>query len=256
MGGGRYRTITSARVGACAPFRHSCVGRNPPCTHPDIGGGEHRLGGPSGCCDASDAGGRLGSCLRRNDEWGAGMTGGGAGMARVGGDGGVWRRRWRVGGDGVRVCSGLFRFVRGVLGWGAGMAEGLTVASFWQPLSTPVNLVSTSVKFWQALARLGSCLRRNDGRGARRRCCGERGMVRNLCSVVSVAGIGGSGGVCGRKFGRVPACAGMTEEGAGMTWRGCRNDGEGCVGSCLRRNDGRGARVPACAGMTERGRQE
>ena len=111
MGGGRYRTITSARVGACAPFRHSCVGRNPPCTHPDIGGGEHRLGGPSGCCDASDAGGRLGSCLRRNDEWGAGMTGGGAGMARVGGDGGVWRRRWRVGGDGVRV---LFFF--GVFG--------------------------------------------------------------------------------------------------------------------------------------------
>ena len=115
----------------------------------------------------------------------------------------------------VRICSGLFRFVRSVLEWSAGMAEGLTVASFWQPLSTPVNLASTSVKFWQALARLGSCLRRNDGRGARRR-CGERGMVRHSCSVVSVAGVGGSG-VCGGKFGRVPACAGMTERGAGMT---------------------------------------
>ena len=131
----------------------------------------------------------MGSCLRRNDEWGAGMTGGGLvwrGWAATVAGG---RRRcsgfvfFRVfGGDPrgvpiwsgrsavfrfVRICSGLFRFVRGVLERSVGMAEGLTVASFWQPVSTPVNLASTSVKFWQALARLGSCLRRNDGRGAR-----------------------------------------------------------------------------------------
>ena len=161
-------------------------------------------------------------------------------MARVGGDGGGWRRRCSgfvffrvVEGDlrgvpiwsgrsavfgFVRICSGLFRFVRGVLERSAGMAEGLTAARFWQPLSTFGNLASTSVKFWQALARLGSCLRRNDGRGARRRCCGERGMVRHSCSVASIAGVGGSEGVGG--------------------------------GSCLRRNDGEGR------GVTEGGRND
>ena len=114
----------------------------------------------------------------------------------VGGDSGglpIWSGRsvmFRF----VRICSGLFRFVRGV-------SEELTVASFWQALSTFVNLASTSVKVWQPLSRLGLTVR-----SVGRRRCGERGMVRHSCSGASVAGVGGSG-VCAV----VPACAGMTE---------------------------------------------
>ena len=94
------------------------------------------------------------------------------------------------------------RFCRVLLGFGVGAAvDGV---NFCQPLSTFVNLVSTFVKFWSALARLG--LR------AGRRCCGERGMVRHSCSGVSVAGSGGKWGCA-----VVPACAGMTGGGAGVT---------------------------------------
>ena len=123
-------------------------------------------------------------------------------------------------GRGAWRCSGLIRFVRGVLegltakvdaevpGWwarlrfccvllGFGVGAGVDGVKFWQPLSTPVNLVSTpvnlvstSVKFWQPLARPGLPAWR-----AGRRRCGERGMVRHSCSGVSVARVEGSGGV-------------------------------------------------------------
>ena len=61
-------------------------------------------------------------------------------------------------------------------------------------------------KRWSVVVRAGSCLRRNDGKGA-----------------------------------RVPACAGMAERGR--------------AGSCLRRNDGRGLRNDGGggAGITEVG---
>ena len=96
-----------------------------------------------------------------------------------GGDSGVlpiWSGRSAVFGF-VRICSGLFRFVRGALerltgrvdaggvGWwarlwlccvllGFGVGVALDGVKFWQPLSTFVHLASTFVKFWSALARL------------------------------------------------------------------------------------------------------
>ena len=109
---------------------------------------------------------------------------------------GAWRRSglFRF----VRICSGLF----GVRRSGAGV-DGV---KFWQPLSTLVNLVSTSVKFWSALA--SAWLPAVAWGVWRRRCCGERGMVVAL-----------------------------------LFWcERSRNWGNrGCGGSCLRRNDGRGA---------------
>ena len=54
-------------------------------------------------------------------------------------------REGSLSGRGVRRCSGLFRFVRICSGL-FGVRGGVDGVKFWQPLSTFVNLVSTSVK--------------------------------------------------------------------------------------------------------------
>ena len=137
---------------------------------------------------------------------------------------------------GVRICSGLFRFVRGARGAGHCVA----LSFFWRYGSTI------------GARRFPSFLRRQEPA----RSAGVRG-----------------GAVVQRA--RVPACAGMTVGGAGTTGKavgvqeggrrwlatshpppslppkrgeGCIGEGSGCVGV--------GAWVPACAGMMSGGRNE
>ena len=104
--------------------------------------------------------------------------------------------------------------------------------------------------------RAGSCLRRNDGGGGRRKTAGGRSVppTPHLASPLKGGRDEFSWGSCLVRWGsgvggvRVPACAGMTERGAGMTERVQGWRGGGATVAV--------ARVPACAGMTEWGAQE